>query len=80
MRGRIITDVVSITLLGLITPLMRAPVTLGQPHDDVFHASDILPREAIEGANYRIADTASIEAYQYVFTVDSDFGQFTAKG
>ncbi|UCD51388.1 MAG: hypothetical protein JSW27_01910, partial [Phycisphaerales bacterium] len=47
---------------------------------DVFRASDILPREAIEGPNYGIADAVSVEAYQYVFTVDSGFGQLTAKG
>ena len=59
-------------------------VTFGQVQSDdasgVFLARDLLPKGAMEGTNYRIASTVSVEAYQYVFMVESTFGQLTAKG
>ena len=59
-------------------------VTFGQVQSDdasdVFLARDILPTGVMEGTNYRIASTVSVEAYQYVFMVESTFGQLTAKG
>ena len=43
-------------------------------------ASLILPKEILQGSNYRIAEHVPVEEYQYVFTVMSDFGKITARG
>jgi hypothetical protein len=45
-----------------------------------FHSYDVLPKEALKGAHYRINDRVLVEEYQYVFTVKSDFGEFTVHG
>jgi len=45
-----------------------------------FRADCILPKEALQGSNYRIADRVFVEEYEYVFTIKSDFGEFTAQG
>jgi len=52
----------------------------GQSHGDGFHVEDVLPGAVLQGQNYRIADRVTVEAYEYLFTVDSDFGQFEARG
>lgn len=46
----------------------------------VFGPGQILPKEVLNGSNYRIAAGVPVEEYQYVFTVDSDFGAITARG
>jgi hypothetical protein len=46
----------------------------------VFSAYQILPKEALKGSNYRVARRVPVEEYQYVFTVNSDFGKFSAQG
>jgi hypothetical protein len=40
----------------------------------------VLPKHVLRGSNYRIADDVPVEEYQYVFTVQTDFGEFTACG
>ena len=72
--------IVALTLAALAV----SGVTFGQVQlddaSDVFLVRDILPTGIMKGPNYRIANTVSVEAYQYVFTVESAFGQLTAKG
>lgn len=46
----------------------------------VFSNYQILPEEILKGSNYWIAVGVPVEEYQYVFTVDSDFGAITARG
>ena len=46
----------------------------------VFQASDILAAESLTGPNYWVNSRVTVEEYQYVFTVKSEFGEFTAKG
>ncbi|OHB62548.1 MAG: hypothetical protein A2168_06805 [Planctomycetes bacterium RBG_13_50_24] len=46
----------------------------------VFDASRVLPKEILRGPNYQIAEHVPVEEYQYVFTVNSDFGTITARG
>jgi hypothetical protein len=76
-RSTVVALLLAVNVCGCATD--SKPV-LGQLCGDVFHVKDILPKTIHDGRNYRIADTVSVEAYQYVFTVDSDFGQFEAKG
>lgn len=52
---------------------------LAEPHNNVFSAGEILTKEILEGRNYPIIETVSVKEYLYVFTVDSDFGQFEAE-
>jgi hypothetical protein len=46
----------------------------------VFSAYKMLPKEVLKGSNYRIAADVPVKEYQYVFTVESDFGTITARG
>jgi hypothetical protein len=46
----------------------------------LFSNYQILPEEVLKGSNYWIAAGVPVEEYQYVFTVDSDFGTITARG
>jgi len=46
----------------------------------VFSVYQTLPREILEGSNYRLAEHVPVQEYQYVFTVRSDFGAITARG
>ena len=60
--------------------LVGGEPALGQSHGDVFHVKDILPSKIQQGPNYRIEDIVSLKGHQYVFTIDSDFGQVEADG
>ena len=46
----------------------------------VFRADRVLPKEILQGSNYRISGRIEVEEYKYIFTVTSDFGEFTARG
>ena len=46
----------------------------------VFNVYQILPKEVVKGSNYRISRKVTVEEYQYVFEVASDFGKFDAHG
>ncbi len=43
-------------------------------------ASDILPKEMLQGKHYRIDETVLYEGYMHIYTVKSEFGDFTARG
>lgn len=43
-------------------------------------ASSILESNLLKGELYTIADTVTVDGYMHHYTVDSDFGQFTAVG
>lgn len=46
----------------------------------LFSNYQVLPQEVLKGSNYWIAAGVPVEEYQYVFTIDSDFGVITARG
>jgi hypothetical protein len=43
-------------------------------------ASDLLPANLVRGASYRVRDQVPTDGYMAYFTIDSDFGTFTAIG
>ena len=45
-----------------------------------FSVYQVLPKEILQGSNYRLAERVPVQEYQYVFTIRSDFGEITAKG
>ena len=45
-----------------------------------FRIYQVLPKEILRGSNYKLAERVPVQEYQYVFTIKSDFGEFTAKG
>ncbi len=49
-----------------------------QPADR--RAAEVLPREVVRGANYRVQDPVVSDGYMHRFTVSSDFGAFEVTG
>ncbi|HCO94664.1 MAG TPA: hypothetical protein DIU00_12055 [Phycisphaerales bacterium] len=45
-----------------------------------FNVYQVLPNQILRGFNYRLAERVSVNEYQYVFTIRSDFGEITAQG
>ncbi len=46
----------------------------------VRQASDILPKEMVQGKRHRISEAVLNEGYMHVYSVTSEFGDFTARG
>jgi len=42
-------------------------------------ASNVLPKDMLEGKHYKINETVLVEGYMHIYTVTSDFGTFTAR-
>jgi len=83
MYTRKMTVVVSILTAAICgcTTTQKAPAGRSQGEmAPVFDASRVLPKEILRGPNYQIAEHVPVEEYQYVFTVNSDFGTITARG
>ena len=45
-----------------------------------FSVNQVLGNDIIQGGNYRLAERVSVQEYQYVFMIRSDFGEITAQG
>ncbi|MES2925065.1 MAG: hypothetical protein V4819_26155 [Verrucomicrobiota bacterium] len=69
-----------LALAALIAPaLSQAP----QPAFEtgvMLQASSLLPAEVLHGVSYRVRDHVPTDGYMAHFTIDSDFGTFTAVG
>jgi len=59
---------------GAVLAIDFEPITLTVP------ATSILEANELKGAHYTIADSVTVEGYMNNYTVDSEFGQFTAVG
>jgi hypothetical protein len=57
-----------------------APATVFDPVTMTFSASSLLPADTLKGEHYAIAETVTVEGYMNIYTVDTEFGQFTATG
>jgi len=83
MYIRKLTVVISILTAGFCGCATTPKVPAGRSQGEMtlaFSASLILPKEILRGSNYQIAEHVPVEEYQYVFTVNSDFGTITARG
>jgi hypothetical protein len=45
-----------------------------------YHAADVLPAKALKGPHYAIRDQVRSDGFMLTYTVDSDYGVFTATG
>lgn len=83
MCTRKLTVVISILTAGFCGCATTPKVPAGRSQGEMaltFSASLILPKEILRGPNYQIAERVPVEEYQYVLTVNSDFGTITARG
>lgn len=72
--------VVTVMLCGCKTTPEAPAGRLEGETAPVFNVYQIVPKEVVKGANYRISRQVTVEEYQYVFEVESDFGKFSANG
>jgi len=75
--------VVSILMAGFCGCATTARAPAGRSHGEtapVFSVDQVLPKEILQGSNYRLAERVPVQEYHYVFTVRSDFGEITAQG
>ncbi len=75
--------VTSILMAGLCACAMRPRAPAGRSRGErapVFSVDRVLPKEILQGSNYRLAERVPVQEYQYVFTIRSDFGVITARG
>lgn len=63
-------------MLALSSAAATEPVE-GPP---VFFATDLLPEQICRGERYRIDPIVEVEAFEFVFDIDSDFGDYRVVG
>lgn len=67
----------------LVSALLVSATALSGDYDPetmTVAAASLLPAEMLQGTHYRIADDVQVSGYMNYYTVDSDYGQFTAVG
>lgn len=72
----------AISAVAAITMLMAgsAWAETGYEYGSNYSAAKILPAQALKGAHYTIRDKVISDGFLLTYTVDSDFGTFTATG
>jgi hypothetical protein len=83
MRARTLTMCVWTVTASICYGAAKPKAPAGRSQGElsaVFRADQVLPKEILQGCNYRITDGVTVEEYKYVFKVESDFGGFTARG
>lgn len=72
----------SLAVLALLAAQIAAPAQApaGYEQPAVLRAGDLLPAETLKGASYRVRDAVPTDGYMAHFTIDTDFGTFTAIG
>jgi len=67
----------------LVSALLVSATALSGDYDPetlTVAAASLLPAEMLQGTHYRIADDVRVSGYMNYYTVNSDFGPFTAAG
>jgi hypothetical protein len=69
----------SFALAALVMPAF-AQVPAPSESGVMLQAADLLPADLLRGPSYRVRDQVPTDGYLAYFTIDSDFGSFTATG
>lgn len=76
-----ITVLTRTVLWLLVLPISPAVFSADyDPESFTTSAADVVAADVLKGDHYKIADDVRVSGYMYHYTVDSDFGQFTAVG
>ena len=66
--------------ISLATSPVAGDPPVGYETPPTLSASEVLPPELREGPHHRIADEVTNDGYLNTYTIESDFGTFTARG
>ena len=72
--------VFGVVALGTLVAVANAQVPQAYEIPPVLSASQVLPRDMLQGPHHRVRDSAPSDGYMTHFTIDSDFGVFSCVG
>ena len=74
------TALVALAGTFFVAPWIAGPQAGQYEQPPSFQASQVLPPNLLRGPNYTVGNQVGLDNFQYVFKVDSKWGNFTVKG